>query len=181
MRQAEREIAGHEEFLATHATKDNLYAKRAEELEAAKKKRAQILVEEARKRVERNPTDLQLRFELGENLANARQFREALPELQRARQNPNARLKAMNLLGFCYRELGMLDLAMKQLEEAAKEILSMDAMKKEIVYNLGLVYEKMDESEKSLNCMKQIYEADYGYKDVAERVESSYRKGSPKT
>ena len=181
MRQAEREIAGHEEFLATHAKKDNLYAKRAEELEAAKKKRAQILVEEARKRVERNPTDLQLRFELGENLANARQFREALPELQRARQNPNARLKAMNLLGFCYRELGMLDLAMKQLEEASKEILSMDAMKKEIVYNLGLVYEKMDESEKSLNCMKQIYEADYGYKDVAERVESSYRKGSPKT
>ena len=180
MRHAEREIAGHEEFLATHATKDNLYAKRAEELEAAKKKRAQILVEEARKRVERNPTDLQLRFELGENLANARQFREALPELQRARQNPNARLKAMNLLGFCYRELGMLDLAMKQLEEAAKEILSMDAMKKEIVYNLGLVYEKMGESEKSLNCMKQIYEADYGYKDVAERVESSYRKGSPK-
>ena len=140
-----------------------------------------MLVGEARKRVERNPTDLQLRFELGENLANARQFREALPELQRARQNPNARLKAMNLLGFCYRELGMLDLAMKQLEEAGKEILTMDAMKKEIIYNLGLVYEKMGEQEKSLNCMKQIYEADYGYKDVAERVESSYRKGSPKT
>ena len=27
--------------------------------------------------------------------------------------------------------------------------------------------------------MKQIYEADYGYKDVAERVETSYAKGSP--
>jgi tetratricopeptide (TPR) repeat protein len=181
MRQAERDIAEHEEFLATHATKDSLYAKRSKELEEAKEKRAQILVEEARKRIERNPTDLQLRFELGEHLANARQFREALPELQRARQNPNARLKAMNLLGFCYRELGMLDLAMKQLEEAAKEILSMDTMKKEIVYNLGLVYEKMGEREKSLNCMKQIYEADYGYKDVAERVERSYQQGSPKT
>ena len=84
----------------------------------------------------------------------------------------------MNLLGLCYRELGMVDLAMKQLEEAAKEILSMDAMKKQIVYNLGLVYEQMGDREKSLNCMKQIYEADYGYKDVAERVESSYRKGA---
>jgi len=50
-------------------------------------------------------------------------------------------------------------------------------MKKEIVYNLGIVYEKMGEREKSLNCMKQIYEADYGYKDVAERVESSYQQG----
>ncbi len=82
----------------------------------------------------------------------------------------------MNLLGRGYSELGMFDLAAKQLEDAAKEILSMDAMKKEIVYNLGLVYERMKEREKSLNCMKQIYEADYGYKDVAARVESSYEQ-----
>jgi tetratricopeptide (TPR) repeat protein len=97
--------------------------------------------------------------------------------LQRARQNPNARLKAMNLLGVCYREQGMLDLAMKQFEDAAREILTMDMLKKEIVYNLGIVYEKMGEKEKSLNCMKQVYEADYGYKDVAQRVESSYQQG----
>ncbi|HME88626.1 MAG TPA: hypothetical protein VKE30_05380, partial [Chthoniobacterales bacterium] len=73
-------------------------------------------------------------------------------------------------------ELGMLDLAAKQFEDAAKEILTMDAMKKEIVYNLGIVYEKTGEREKSLGCMKQIYEADYGYKDVADRVESSYQQ-----
>jgi len=149
---------------------------RSDALKVAKKKRAEILLDDARKRLERNPTDLQLRFELGEHLANAGHFREALPELQRARQNPNARLKAMNLLGRCYGELGMLDLAMKQLEEASKEILSMDAMKKEIVYNLGLVYERLGEGAKSLTCMKQIYEADYGYKDVATRVESSYQQ-----
>ncbi len=177
MRGAEREIAAHEEFLATHKTKDAVHAKKMEELLAAKKKRAGILIEETKKRLERNPTDLQLRFELGEHLVNAQRFREAVPELQRARQNPNARLKAMNLLGLCYRELGMLDLAVKQFEEAAREILTMDAMKREIVYNLGIVYERTGERQKSLNCMKQIYEADYGYKDVAERVESSYQQG----
>jgi tetratricopeptide (TPR) repeat protein len=181
MKRAEGEIEAHEEFLASHRPDDEVYAKRMAELQAARKKRAELLIDEARKRVERNPTDLHLRFELGEYLVNAGNFREALPELQRARQNPNARLKAMNLLGRCYRELGMLDLAMKQLEDAAKEILSMDAMKKEIVYNLGLVYAQMGEKEKSLNCMKQIYEADYGYKDVAERVESSYRQGAMPT
>jgi len=175
----EREIAAHEEFLSTHAADHELSAKKTEELKVAKKKRAEILVEDARKRVERNPTDLQLRFELGEHLVNAGHFREALPELQRARQNPNARLKAMNMLGRCYRDLGMLDLAMKQLEEASREILAMDAMKKEIIYNLGLVYERMGEREKSLGCMKQIYEADYGYKDVATRVESSYKQNIP--
>ena len=174
----EREIAVHEEFLSTHDAAHELHAKKSEELKAAKAKRAEILVTDARERVARNPTDLQLRFELGEHLVSAKRFREAVPELQRARQNPHARLKAMNLLGCCYGELGMLDLATKQLEEASKEILPMDAMKKEIVYNLGLIYERAGDQEKSLACMKQIYEIEHGYKDVARRVESSYENNT---
>ncbi len=169
----EHEIAAHEEFLANCSAGD---AKKSEQLRAAKISRAQILVADAQERVARNPTDLQLRFELGENLFTAGRWREAVPELQRARQNPHVRLKAMNLLGCCYAELGMLDLALKQLEQGSQEILSMDAMKKEIVYNLGLVHEQMGDPEKSLGCMKQIYEVDYGYRDVARRVESSYER-----
>jgi tetratricopeptide (TPR) repeat protein len=175
----EREIVGHEEFLATHDEALESHAKRSEELKSAKAKRTEILIADARERVARNPTDLQLRFELGNQLVSAGSFREAVPELQRARHNPHARLKAMNLLGCCYRELGMLDLATKQLEEAAREILPMDAMKKEIVYNLALVYERMGENEKSLAHMKQIYEVEHGYRDVATRVESSYKKNIP--
>jgi tetratricopeptide (TPR) repeat protein len=178
MKSSEKAIGDLEELVASHSPDAPDYAERAQELEEARKKRSELLIEGARKRVERNPTDLQFRFELGEVLVNAGQYREALPELQRARQNPNARLKAMNLLGRCYRNLEMFDLAMKQLEEASKEIVSMDAMKKDIVYNLGLVYEQMGDSEKSLAAMKQIYEADYGYRDVADRVESSYRQKS---
>jgi tetratricopeptide (TPR) repeat protein len=174
----EREIAALEESVANNAGDTMVLAEKNSALAAAKKRRAEMLIDEARKRVERNPTDLQFRFELGEHLMNAGHFREGLPELQRARQNPNARLKAMNALGRCYRELGMFDLAARQLEEAAREITTMDATKKEIVYNLGLVYERMGNREKSLACMKQIYEADYGYKDVATRVESSYAAGS---
>jgi tetratricopeptide (TPR) repeat protein len=175
MKQTDRAIAEHEQFLAEHGPEHESHAERSAALAEAKRQRAEILIDEARKRSERNPTDLQLRFELGEHLLNAGRPREALPELQRARQNPNARLKAMNLLGRCYRELSMLDLAAKQLEEASREILVMDPMKKEIIYNLGLVYEQMGDGGKSIDCMKQIYEVDYGYRDVATRVESSYR------
>jgi tetratricopeptide (TPR) repeat protein len=172
----EREIAAHEEFLSTYSARDQVYTEKSGQLRAAKVSRAEILIADAQERVARNPTDLQLRFELGENFFNAGRPREAVPELQRARQNPHSRLKAMKVLGCCYSELGMLDLAMKQLEEASREISSMDAMKKEIVYNLGLIYERMAELEKSLACMKQIYEVDYGYRDVARRVESSYER-----
>ncbi|MDQ6656410.1 MAG: tetratricopeptide repeat protein [Verrucomicrobiota bacterium] len=175
MKRSEHDIAEHERFLAENGPEHPEFAERTAALEEARRQRAEILVDEAQKRSDRNPTDLQLRFELGEHLLNAGRFREALPELQRARQNPNARLKAMNLLGRCYRALGMLDLAAKQLEDAAREILTMDPMKKEIVYNLGLVYEQMGDAERSTGCMKQIYEIDYGYRDVATRVESSYQ------
>jgi tetratricopeptide (TPR) repeat protein len=176
VKRLEREIAAHQEFLSKHEAAHELHAQKSEELKAAKVKRAEILIADASERAARNPTDLQLRFELGEHLVSAGRFREAVPELQRARQNPHARLKAMNLLGCCYCELGMFDLATRQLEEASKEILSMDPMKKEIIYNLGLVYERTGDQEKSLACMKQIYEVEHGYKDVASRVESSYEK-----
>jgi tetratricopeptide (TPR) repeat protein len=172
----EREIATHEEFLSKHESTHDLYGQRSENLKAAKAKRADIQIADTRERAARNPTDLQLRFELGETLFNAGHFRDAVPELQRARQNPHARLRAMNLLGCCYGELGMLDLAIKQFEDASKEISSMDAMKKDIVYNLGLIYERTGDQEKALACMKQIYEVEHGYRDVAHRVESSYAR-----
>ncbi len=174
MRQLDRQIRIDEQYLAEHGAGDEQFAEKTAELEAAKKQRATILIDDARKRIDRNPTDLQLRYDLGEHLTNAGEYRDALPELQRARQNPNARLKAMNLLGRCYRELGMLDLAAKQLDDAAREMVVMDAVKKEIVYNLGLVYEQMGDVGKYIDQMKKIYEADYGYRDVAQRVESSY-------
>ena len=174
MKQLERRIHDDEQYLAEHGSGAEQFAEKVAEFEAAKRQRAEILIEDARKRLDRNPTDLQLRYELGEHLTHAGQFRDALPELQRARQNPNARLKAMNLLGQCYRELGMLDLAAKQLDDAAREMMVMDAVKKEIVYNLGLVYEQMGDSARYIEAMKKIYEADYGYRDVAARVESSY-------
>jgi tetratricopeptide (TPR) repeat protein len=139
-----------------------------------RKGRAELLIGEARRRIERNPTDLQLRYELGELLVNAGQFTEAIEQLQRARQNPNARIKAMRYLGVCFKEKGMLDFAAKQLKEASTEMLAMDVTKKEILYELGLVYELMGKKDEALACFKEIYEVDYGYRDVAQRVESSY-------
>ena len=145
-----------------------------DELSDLRRQRASASLEVARKRVADNPTDLQLRYELGETLIKAGQFTDAIPELQRAKQNPNVRLKAMNLLGQCYVEKNMLDIAVKQFRDAAGETTAMDATKKDIVYRLGLVLEKMGKRDEYIECMKQIYEVDYGYLDVAKRVESSY-------
>jgi tetratricopeptide (TPR) repeat protein len=173
LRQFDLAIEAREQFIAaTPGTPES--ESYAVELGTLKQQRAEIALEAARMRVEQNPTDLQLRFELGEILADLSNWQEAIPELQKARQNPNVRMRAMSLLGQCFTARGMLDLAAKTLSDAVAELMVMDAVKKDAIYNLGLVYEKMGNAEKSVDCMKQIYEVDYGYRDVAQRVESSY-------
>ena len=173
VKQFDSSIASFEQFISENPDFPEL-GQYVTQLEEIREERARFLLGEARKRVERNPTDLQIRFELGEILVSLGNYKDAISELQRARQNPNVRLPAMNLLGRCYTERGMLDLAANVLSSAAGELIQMDATKKDIVYNLGLVYEKMMQPQRSIECMKQIYEVDYGYRDVAERVERSY-------
>ena len=176
MRLYDENIKAYEEFLAANPN-DPAAAEHEGHLAEYRRLRAQALLGEARKRVEKNPTDLMLHFELGEVLVNTGAFREAIPELQTARKSPNVRLRAMNLLGRCYQHLSMLDLSVRTFQDAAKEILVMDATKKDILYNLGMVLLQMEKKDESLECFKEIYEVDYGYKDVAHRVESSYGGG----
>ncbi len=132
------------------------------------------LIVESRERVDRNPTDNELRFELGGRLFESTDYREAIQHLQQAKRSPNLRIKVMNMLGQCYEKMNMTDLAATQYEEAIAELPIMDDTKKELLYNIGLLYEKLENAEKYLESLKQIYAVDYGYRDVAERVEKSY-------
>jgi tetratricopeptide (TPR) repeat protein len=173
LRQFDIAIQAREEFIAANPEAPET-AGYVTELESLLTQRTELALRAAQARVEQNPTDLQLRFELGEILVGLKKWQEAIPELHKARQNPNVRIRAMSLLGQCFTARNMLDLAAKTLSDAASELSAMDSVKKDIIYNLGLTYEKMDNMQKSVDCMKQIYEVDYGYRDVATRVEGSY-------
>ncbi len=143
-------------------------------MQAIKRERLDTVLADAKNRVERNPTDKQFRFEYATVLFQVEQFRDAIPELQQAKSNPHIRNKALLMLGKCFERLNMNDLAENALGEAVKEITSFNNEKKEVLYELGLIYEKSAKKENYLNCMKEIYNNDYGYRDVARRVEQSY-------
>ena len=143
-------------------------------VESAKQLRAKESVLEAEKRVEQNPTDPQLRFELGSALYSAGQYSDAIPHLQQATRNPHIRTRVLLTLARAFDGKAMYDLAIKQLIDALADLQAMDTTKKEVLYEKGLIHEKMGVKEEALECFKQIYEVDYGYRDVAKRVESSY-------
>lgn len=145
------------------------------QLEEARQTISQQMVADAKARVEANPTDPQLRFDLGQALFNAKEYTEAIPELQRSRNNPYLRIRAMLMLGKCYEAKSMDDMALRQLDEANKELTVMDATKLEILYLMGTLNEKLGKKQEALDCFKMIYDSNYGYKDVAQRVESAYQ------
>jgi len=140
----------------------------------AEKEQSDTLIAEAEARVDRNPTDPELRYELGQRLLEGDRHRDAIKHLQQAKTSPNLRIRVMNMLGQCYEKMSMTDLAIQQYEEAIKELQVMDDTKKELLYNIGLLHEKLGNKPGYLEALKQIYAVDYGYRDVAERVENSY-------
>jgi len=166
-----------------------LYAKRFEEelaqldpnapdyaarKEAILKQKQEFLLADARRRVERYPNDPHLRFELGQLLYEAGQTREAIEQFQKAQASPSLRIRSLYHLSLCFMRRGMHDLAARSLQNALKEKTEMDGEKKELLYTLGLAYEKMGRREEALEQFKLIYETDIAFRDVAERVDAYY-------
>jgi len=169
-RDAEEQIKKLEAQLVSDPENTELEA----EILAYKQERSKESVSEAQARVDQNPTDPQLRFDLGLALYNSGDYNGAIPHLQQAKRNPHIRTRVLLTLGRSFDSKGMHDIANSQLEEALEDLHAMDGTKKEVLYEMGLIYTKMDNKEKALHSFKQIYEVDYGYRDVAQRVEDAY-------
>jgi tetratricopeptide (TPR) repeat protein len=129
---------------------------------------------ECQKRVERFPTDLQIRFEMGQLYLQAGKVSEAIAEFQKSQNNPHRRVASMNYLAQCFAKRKMNDMAVRKLQEAIREKPVLDDEKKELIYNLGSVLESMGKKEEAIEQFKIIYEVDIGYKDVSAKVEGYY-------
>ncbi|MCX6894882.1 MAG: hypothetical protein NTZ16_05150 [Verrucomicrobia bacterium] len=129
---------------------------------------------ECQQRVERFPTDLVIRFEFAQLLFKAGKIGEAIQELQKAQNNPHKRIAAMSLLAQCFATRKMFDLAARTLQNALKEKTGFDDERKELVYQLGCVLEKMGKKDEAMEQFKLIYETDIGYKDVSAKVDAFY-------
>jgi tetratricopeptide (TPR) repeat protein len=132
------------------------------------------MLTDCRQRAEQYPNDLFIRFELGQLYFQAGKITEAIQEMQKAQNNPNRRIQALNCLGQCFARRNMNDLAVKKLEQALAEKLVFDEEKMEITYALGSVLDKMGKKEEAIEQFKKIYEVDVGFKDVAQKVDAYY-------
>ena len=83
----------------------------------------------------------------------------------------------MNYLAQCFSRRGINDLAATTLQDAIKEKVVFDEEKKDLIYQLALVLEKMNKREEAIAQIKLIYAVDASYKDVDTRM-NEYIGGS---
>ncbi|MDB6023357.1 MAG: Tetratricopeptide domain protein, partial [Pedosphaera sp.] len=150
------------------------YADKAAQIKAD---RAAFQLDECKQRSDRYPTDLQIRFELGRLYFDAGKINEAQAEFQKAQANPNRKIQSITYMAKCFEKKNMFDLAARRLQEVVKEKLTFDEEKKDLIYTLGCVFEKMGKKDESIEQFKLIYETDMSYRDVAKRVEDHYAAG----
>jgi tetratricopeptide (TPR) repeat protein len=146
----------------------------AEKTAAITAEKISFQLAETQKRVEKYPTDLAIKFELGVLYFQAGNIGEAIAEFQKAQGNPHKRLAAMSYLAQCFAKRKMFDLAAKTLQNAIKEKPGFDEEKKDLTYQLGCVLESMGKKEEAIEQFKIIYEMDISYKDVSAKVDAFY-------
>jgi tetratricopeptide (TPR) repeat protein len=154
------------------------YAEKAAKIQAEKQA---YQLSECQKRVERFPTDLQIRFELGQLYFQMGKIGEAIAEFQKAQTNPNRKVKSMNYLGQCYARRNMNELAVRTFELALKEKPTWDEEKKDLAYNLGTVLEKMGKRVEANKQYEEIFAQQSDYKDVDQKVTDYYNSQSATT
>ncbi len=131
---------------------------------------SEILIQTLRK----HPENAEARFELGAAFRRLGDTDAAIKEFQQSAQSEEKAVESLHMLGLCFDDKNILDIASRQLEKAESKISETNELKKSILYDLGRVYEKMGEKDKALDKYKEIYEVDISYRDVGSKIEESY-------
>ncbi len=151
-------------------------AGREDEATAMEQQRNEFLLADAEDRVRRYPNDLQFKYELGVLQFDRGLINEAIGQFQLSQRNPQRRIRSLYYMARCFSHKGQNDIAAEQLGKAKSELSIMDDGKKDIVYELGLIFEAAGEIEKALEQFKEIYSVDIGYRDVSAKIEKYYKK-----
>lgn len=130
----------------------------------------EMRVGEARRRVERNPTDLGARFDLGSGLLQAGECDAAIAELQQAVKDPRKKAEALFLLGRAFQRKNLPELALAQYDKAM-QAGGTGVIAKESLYEMGVICEGVGKRDEALRHFTRILEQDIGFRDVAQKVE----------
>lgn len=125
------------------------------------------------RRVERYPNDLKLKHELAIRFMAAAKHPQAIPLLQAASKDVRIEAQVLVSLGKCFLQQKQNPLATRQFHKAIEKLNSTDHPDafKECHYLLGRLAEAGGDLAQAEIHYSEVLAVDYGYKDVAKRLE----------
>jgi tetratricopeptide (TPR) repeat protein len=75
------------------------------------------------------------------------------------------------MLGLCFEQMGMGNLAINQFKKGLSSEGYKDVDYKELRYNLGLLYERRGMIKEALGMYEEIFGVDIKYRDVTQRIQ----------
>jgi len=141
------------------------------EAAAAKKQLLEQEIAEYRKRVERQPTDMTHRFNLGSRLLTVGETDAAAAEFQKTVNDPRLRKQSHRGLAICFSKRNLLDLAIQQYKlflPLVEDELSDEA--KDGRYQLAKLLEDRGQTAEAIAELEKLVSIDLGFKDAAARL-----------
>ncbi len=139
--------------------------------EEADKALASAEISEFRRRIERQPTDMNHRYQLGLRLAKGGDVEGAAAEFQRSVNDARLKRSSLRYLGWCFAKKNLLDLARQQYDaylalaedEAADEA-------KEVRYQRARVLEALGRKDEAIADYNRLMAIDLGFRDASVRL-----------
>lgn len=129
---------------------------------------------ESQKMVEQFPNDYAQRLNFGELLLAAGKVDEAIREFQVAQRGTSLKQRSSVMLGRCFSQKRLFDLALAQFDKAVSDAPGMDDFKKEVLYESAQCCESLGNKGEAIRRYKLIYASDISFRDVARKVDGFY-------
>jgi len=153
----------------THIYEAEKAGKKAE-TEAKQRELDRFTAEEFARRVKAYPTDMMLRFRLGEVQLKLGALDAAIAEFQHTVRDPKYKSESQLRMGRAFAAKGQYDLAISQLQKALEGQAGMTERVKEIHYVLGDVFDRSGKPAEAKAEFGRIYEVDIKFRDVSARL-----------
>ena len=122
-----------------------------------------------------SPTDYDTHFNLGIAYREMGLLDEAIGEFQLATKDPSHLVLCCSMLGLCFLDKGLPELAIKWYRRALESPGLNEEDQLGMLYDLGNVYMQLGDTASAYNTFAELYGIDAGYRDVVAKLEELAR------
>jgi tetratricopeptide (TPR) repeat protein len=145
-------------------------------LEKAKAHANQVELEVYATRVDREPNNPRMQFELAMRLKKAGKVKQAITAFQAARSDPKRRALVLVELGECFQKIEQYKLALSHYEQALEVCEPQDTETRKLgLYRAGVLATGLRELDRADRHLSELAGMDFGYRDVSDRLDKVAR------